>query len=252
MNGKIDMLAATLERAILEEAPKTSHSSANDLIHPQLLSIPSSEYLPRHDGKNEDKPLVGASTECFTRTSFKTVDRFFGFMKICSVSRQYIGTGTLNEDAENNESSVKVFTFNIPVRFGSCRKGFKLCINDTFDNWCLNSIRRLPNDSAVFKLCAEGNATEVERLFAFRKASIYDVNESGQSVLHVSRPFLQYALLMSVLTLQIACNNGHSKICRFLIEEGADVFQTDDLGKYAKNIPLRYHVSLVSMTTGRS
>jgi hypothetical protein len=183
MNGKIDMLAAALERTIVESTPTESHPQENQLNRPRNLSIDSSKQRSIY----EDKFLTGTSLECITRTTFQSTDRFFGMMRISSVSRQYISTGISNEEAENYGYSEKGLTLNILLRFGSCRKGFKLRINDTFDDWCLNSIRRLPNESAVFKLCEEGNALEIEKLFAFRKASVYDVNETGQSILHVSR-----------------------------------------------------------------
>jgi hypothetical protein len=186
MNGKIDMIAAALERTIVATTPKVSKSPTTHLIHDRDLSI-ASKQLPYHEGSGSAR----TSTECFLRTTFQSTDKVFGLLRITSVSRQYISSEILAEETENSEHSENVLTLNILLKFGSCRKGFKLRINNTFDDWCLNSFRRLPNESLVFKLCEEGNCPIVERLFASRKASVYDVNENGQSALHVSRISLQ-------------------------------------------------------------
>src|SRR5436309_1212093 len=133
MNGKIDMLAATLERTSVASTPRVSYASANPLVRPQDLSLTSSVQLPGYEGKG----LAGNSLQYYTRTTFQSMDKLFGLLRISSVSRQYISIGSFNEETENNESG-KILTFNVFLRFGSCRKGFKLRINDTFDNWCLN------------------------------------------------------------------------------------------------------------------
>jgi hypothetical protein len=180
------MVAAALERSVVVNTPKVSNPPTAHLIRNRDLSI-APEQFPYHKSNGS----AGVSTECFLRTTFQSMDKVFGLMRITSVSRQYISSEILNEETENSEPFEKVLTLNVLLKFGSCRKGFKLRINNTFDDWCLNSLRRLTNDSLVFKLCEEGNCSVIERLFDSRKASVYNVNETGQSALHVSHLSLQ-------------------------------------------------------------
>ena len=159
MNGKIDMVAAALERTIVATTPKVSKPPITHLIRDRDLSI-ASKQLPYHEGSGS----AGISTECFLRTTFQSMDKVFGLLRITSVSRQYISSEILTEETENSGHSENVLTLNILLKFGSCRKGFMLRINNTFDDWSLNSLRRLPNDSLVFKLCEEGNCLTIEKL----------------------------------------------------------------------------------------
>jgi hypothetical protein len=73
MNGKINMLAASFERTILESALKVSHTPENHLNRPRDLDITSSKQPSIHEGK----VLAGNSLECFMRTTFQSTDRFF-------------------------------------------------------------------------------------------------------------------------------------------------------------------------------
>ncbi len=173
MNGKIDMIVAALERKVVTTTLKVSNCPTTHLIRDRDLSI-ASKQVPYHESSHS----AGTSTECFLRTKFQSTDKVFGLMRISSVFRQYISSEILNEETENSEASGKVLTLNILLKFGSCRKWFKLRINNTFDDWCLNSLR--PNISLVFQLCEEGNCSVIERLLASRKASVYDLNETGQ------------------------------------------------------------------------
>lgn len=91
-------------------------------------------------------------------------------------------------DDENNLTTTKTFLFEFLIRFTTYWKGFRIMTTNTFDRYTLNVIRRRPAGSKIFQLCEDGDVQAVKRLLDRGEASIYDVDEMGRSLLHVSIP----------------------------------------------------------------
>ncbi|CAD6449241.1 a632d1e1-a570-4e46-b256-dffee697ad99-CDS [Sclerotinia trifoliorum] len=82
---------------------------------------------------------------------------------------------------------------------------------DTFDSYRLDVIRRRPNDSEIFQLCRIGDTGAVKRLLDRGEASIYDVDEYEESLLH------------------IAVCYSDPELCQMLLARGADVYLRNTL-----------------------
>lgn len=116
------------------------------------------------------------------RTSWKSFNLRLGVLSV----RLFLQQQEKAEKAKKRDSSFdKTYVINFLLKFGSCRKGFKFRVNDTFDMFFLNSIRRVPDDSPIFWFCRNGDLESVKKLIYSRTASALDVDNDGWSPLHV-------------------------------------------------------------------
>ena len=67
----------------------------------------------------------------------------------------------------------------------------------------LISYNRVSSDSEIFKACGRGDLCRVQELFRANKASVYDVDDWGKTLLHVS------------------AYRGQLTVCSFLLQNGA-------------------------------
>ncbi|KAK1751467.1 hypothetical protein QBC47DRAFT_391875 [Echria macrotheca] len=126
-----------------------------------------------------------------------------------SVRKSNNGCFALNglEEASLMEKQVRVY-FLPELDFG--KKGFQAVMHQSHNNrgtW--NSIPRLtafnilPQSSRVFKIVRRGELAELQKMLGSGAASLWDQDEFGRSLLFYS--------------------NGQPDMCRFLLENGADV-----------------------------
>ncbi len=121
------------------------------------------------------------------RTICKTINKNFWVLRISTPRRENtVRRGGQGSSTREPDSPVRVWTMNIFVRMGYCRKGLRMSVTGQFDTWCLNPIRHIPNDSPIFRAIGDGDIVEVQKLLDLGKASVYDVDEDGDSLLHVS------------------------------------------------------------------
>jgi hypothetical protein len=57
---------------------------------------------------------------------------------------------------------------------------------ETLQNKSADRMQIVPNDALIFELCREGNVGAIRRLLIHGHASLDDVNEMGETPLHVS------------------------------------------------------------------
>ncbi|THV47080.1 hypothetical protein BGAL_0337g00140 [Botrytis galanthina] len=115
-------------------------------------------------------------------------------------------------DDADNSTTTKTFLVELLMGFTTCRKGFRFTTTSTFDRCALDVVRRRPSDSEIFKLCKNGNIQAVRRLLDRGEASVHDVDERGESLLH------------------LAVSGDDIQLCRMLLDRGADVHWEDDYG----------------------
>ncbi|KFX92234.1 hypothetical protein V490_05501 [Pseudogymnoascus sp. VKM F-3557] len=186
MNSKIEVIFANSIRVDREP----SHCSE---ISPSL-PIPASSEVPIH------------AYNGYSNTSQQPLTRFTLYSNPAQSSSSPQG----NEDAELY-SSTKL-TIKVLIKLSSYTRGLRFQTNNFLNGYYLNSTRCIPNNSPIFKLCQYGDAQGMLKLFSARTASIYDVDQNGQSLLHH------------------ACSSGRLDVCRLLIDLGADIYQPDNTG----------------------
>ncbi|TEY71740.1 hypothetical protein BOTCAL_0087g00070 [Botryotinia calthae] len=135
----------------------------------------------------------------------------FNFRTISTTNRYNDDNGT--DDADNS-TTTKTFLIEFLMGFTTCRKGFRFTTTSTFDRYALDVVRRRPNDSEIFELCGYGNVQAVKRLLDRGEASIHDVSEQGESLLH------------------IAAISKNAHLCTMLLDLGADIYWKDDGGYF--------------------
>ena len=132
-------------------------------------------------------PLPNASPKTMTRT--KCFDIGFGtfyFRSTSPIKPSARDPGKHSQADEDNQFRRKIFVVQFLWKFASCRKGVRICTRNSFDQWTLNTIQRRPNNSKIFRLCRKGDLEGVRQLLQNGDASLYDVDETGCSLLHVS------------------------------------------------------------------
>ena len=162
-----------------------------DILSTNFVTTTLPQPTVSHGGSNQAQRLVTRSV-CgtgHTWTRCKIVNKNFGIVKISTALRESTdGKDEKGSSTQGPESDAWLLTVNISIGMGSCRKGLRFNFKDRFDNWSLNPIRQIPDNSPIFKAIIDGDITEVQKLLDLGKASVYDVNENGDSLLHVSVP----------------------------------------------------------------
>ena len=89
--------------------------------------------------------------------------------------------------------------------------------------YSLRMYRVLPKDATIFDLCIRGDLMSVRMKVFNGEVSIYDQNEYGHTLLHVSfseSPEVTWDLDI-LMILQVAAFAHQAELCEFLVEEGA-------------------------------
>ena len=176
------------------------HSSSPNEVHNEkenthvttICSASRSKALGRPD---ENWGLEYPSTK--TQVSWKAYSAGIGTLTFRSTKTKFTQQRQDFERSEEDDALHKSFAIALVLRFGSCRRGFNLRTNDTFDIWSLNSIRRVFDDSPVFQHCMNGDTQSVKQLVLRGMASPFDVDSSGRSLLHVSVNFYGLRLFLT-------------------------------------------------------
>jgi hypothetical protein len=126
--------------------------------------------------------LSNISTSPQKRRNFNITKRWYGFGW---VQRTYSSFLLETEDCNSYESITTQFLSTAWLRV----PGISVFQTrpHSYGQWTytLTPIYVVPNGSPIFPACEAGNMKEVERLFAARKATIYDMNENGWTLLYV-------------------------------------------------------------------
>jgi hypothetical protein len=180
MNSKIEVIFANSIRVDREPSHCSEISSS--------LPIPASSEVPIHAyngySNTSQQPLTR-----FTRSSYINLFSFIdgsvtSTRTVYSNPAQSSSSPQGNKDAELY-SSTKL-TIKVLIKLSSYTRGLRFQTNNFLNGCYLNSTRCIPNDSPIFKLCQYGDAQGMLKLFSAGTASIYDVDQNGQSLLHVS------------------------------------------------------------------
>lgn len=77
-----------------------------------------------------------------------------------------------------------------------------------------------PRTSLIFEFCREGNISAVTRMISSGEASIDNMTEYGETLLHVSRFPVCHGRLADIL--QFAAGYCHADLCSLFLDHGAD------------------------------
>lgn len=186
VNGRLEILAASFQAITVEQR--------SDQIVSQIVSqncLGSAEVMT-----TESKPLLNArlspvtelvfksSGEVQTRTMQRSLDVGLGLLSLQTTVKSLKTCDAYDGKEKDAKPTRKSFTVRFLCRFATCRRGFRVCTNDTFDNWTFNTIRRRPWDSKIFDLCTVGDVEGVKKLIHYGEASVFDVTQEGWSLLH--------------------------------------------------------------------
>ncbi|KAL9016564.1 MAG: hypothetical protein Q9185_006101 [Variospora sp. 1 TL-2023] len=109
------------------------------------------------------------------------------------------------EDGQKNDQEVQHIVFRSHAnRFLS--KNFSLLCERSFGAWkiSLRSVSNFRIDDPLYRYCASGDLSGIQRLFRSRRASPSDMTHHGYTPLHIAAAF------------------GNAETCRFLLAQGAD------------------------------
>ncbi|KAF7881353.1 uncharacterized protein EAF01_011864 [Botrytis porri] len=164
-----------------------------------------SNFVPSGEWKSSAGSVSRSMNQYNTNFLLGTLN----FRTISTTHRYSDVDGT--DDADNS-TTTKTFLVKFHMGFTTCRKGFRFMMTSTFDRYALDVVRRRPNDSEIFELCIDGNVQAVKRFLDRGEASIHDVDEDGESLLHK------------------AVIRDNKQLCTMLLDFGADVYWKDDYG----------------------
>jgi len=186
IDGKIDVLLANYIRD--QKQYRRRRKTLPLSLMPTEHVVSAAEGLPRFCIHDEPS---NTSQQLLTRLANTSHINVFGFMHGSIITTTTGQSNSLEGDKDAELYSSTKLTFQVLFKLSFYTRGLRFQTNDSLNSWCLNSIRCISNDSPIFTLCQNGNAQGMLRLFRARKASIYDVDEQGWSLLHVriiSRP----------------------------------------------------------------
>ena len=183
-NSRLEILAANCQ-ALTLETPLNPDASPNGKM-PAYSTLAA--LKPMVDKSSGMVPEVMAISNDVVQTwaTQKSLNMGLGILSLQSTTKA-IGTHSNTPTKEKDPNPTrKSFTVRFLCRFTSGRRGFRISANDSFDHWTFNTIRRRPWNSEIFVLCRVGNINGVKRLLDYGEASVFDVDDHGDSPLHVS------------------------------------------------------------------
>ncbi|PMD42284.1 ankyrin [Hyaloscypha variabilis F] len=127
--------------------------------------------------------------------------------------------GEEEDEHQTGESYLTIRPALWLARFG-LKYGIRVAISQSPGNWkhVLNTFRPVSDNSLIFEFCKLGNIDGVRLLLDKGEASTWDTNSKGRTPLHV------------------AAAHGHPRLCKVLLEVGADAEARDDTAKSCFNI----------------
>ena len=195
MHGRLDVLTATIstnqQHLQAENISFGSPPRYQSFLQPAPVSLVRVTQKELWDGPLDqmtNSNVHGADTRIRTTTAFKTIDAGLGILTVRSTSARLLSTCGTKDDS--SESSRKTIVINFLWRFATCRRGFRLSTNETFDSWSFNTIWKRSADSQIFELCKIGNTFGVDELLRYGRASVFDADPEGSTPLHVRLTFL--------------------------------------------------------------
>jgi hypothetical protein len=175
VNGKLDVLAASFSSTSLQSSSNLSSYQIDSTQQcTNAFSSDRTKQLPLGRGHLRRKII--------TQTS---IDAGLGALRIRSTSAKILspnGEPCKDDDDKHNKKS---YVIQLILGFTTCRKGFRISTSSGFDNWTFNTIRRRSSSDEIFQFCEDGNTERVWELLRYGEASVFDVDENGQSLLHV-------------------------------------------------------------------
>jgi hypothetical protein len=190
VNGRLEIIAASFQALTLDR-PSDRYVSPNCPESANIRATESKSVISARPGpipKSISKP----SCVIQTRTMQKALNVGLGMLSFQSTTKSWKACGDCDGKEDDSKPGRKFFTVRFLCRFASCRRGFRICTNDVFDNWTFDTIRRRPWDSEIFRLCRAGDIAGVRNLLDYGAASVFDVDGDGYSPLHARPPTLHW------------------------------------------------------------
>ncbi|KAF7854563.1 hypothetical protein EAF04_010372 [Stromatinia cepivora] len=202
VNSKLDILDTKIS-----SIATTTTSSSHQITHQSSLQL------------MQNRPVSPRHGTTYTNSIFKSIEQyrtnfFLGTFSFRTTSTTYRYDDNDSTDDANNSTTTKAYLVEFLIGFTTCRKGFRVMTTNTFDNYRLDVIRQQPYDSEIFILCWNGDAGAVKRLLDRGEASIYDVDEYGDSLLHRAAACPKPELCQMLLNLEADVNlqNNHGNL----------------------------------------
>ncbi|TGO39087.1 hypothetical protein BHYA_0061g00440 [Botrytis hyacinthi] len=186
-------------------------SSTRQIALQKSQEMTQSSFVPSYGWKGS----AGSVSRSFNQ--YKT-NFLLGTLNFQTISTTHRYSDVDEADDSDNSTTTKTFLVELLIGFTTCRKGFRFMATSNFDRYALDVVRRRPYDSEIFELCRNGNFQAVRRLLDRGEASIHDVNERGESLLH------------------LAVTGDNKQLCTMLLDLGADVYWKDDAGYFPISI----------------
>ncbi|TGO67879.1 hypothetical protein BOTNAR_0034g00390 [Botryotinia narcissicola] len=196
VNSRLDVLTTNISSvATTNSTHQIALQASQEMTQSQLF--PSGGW----------RSSAGSVSKSFNQ--YKT-NFLLGTLNIRTISTTHRYNGDDGTDGADNSATNKTFLIEFLMGFTKCRKGFRFMATSNFDRYALDIIRRRPNDSEIFELLDDGNFQAVKVLLGRGEASVHDVDESGNSLLH-------FASFLS-----------NAQFCTMLIGLGADLYLPND------------------------
>lgn len=195
MNGRLELLSSTLlvdkqarsrlvhhdggtHASIILDSPRISVPKSSSAEISAFSDITSDIQRPR---KPEALPL-----QARTKSSWTSIDAGLARLNLQYYTTTFHDPDKEEDDEGNPIPTNKTFTVNFLFGFSSCRRGFRLSTRNCIDWMTLNVVRRRPGDSQILALCRQGDTMGVQKLLHSGEASLFDTDEEGYGLLHVS------------------------------------------------------------------
>lgn len=155
-------------------------------INSRLVHLNDNHYGKRlsagyHQGQAYPAPLISETTE-IQCLFFK-----YSYQRQVPRASALVDTGRQRRDIQDTPWLRLV----IPSWFLSSRWAFVVTKAVSGWQYSLRMHRILPNDAEVFKMCEQGDVEGLRSSITRREISIYDQNESGHTLLHISAASLE-------------------------------------------------------------
>jgi hypothetical protein len=181
MNGRLELLSSTLSTE-MQTGERITYHNGNPSDHTQDMRC--IDYVAT--ASQRSRASGNSALQTRSKTSWTSINAGLALLSFQTTSTMFYDVEDSGDDETSTIRTKKTFTFNFLWGYSSCRRGVRISTNSSFDSLTLNAIRRRPYDSQIFMLCEEGDTMGVEKLLQTGDASLYDTDEDGYGLLHVS------------------------------------------------------------------
>jgi hypothetical protein len=180
----------------LQKSQAEDDTRCSQLLHTaSLVALPSANPPKEHQGVTIFSSLNNTfnSTIRNRRTILRerTWTSRFGILRIRTYTNKYYLSSEKGSDSATRKAcTLQESEFRFIPSWGSA--GFQLSTSYSSNQWIPSSLRPsfiVPDDSNIFVLCLDtkhDNTLEVLNAFGLGRASPFDTNSRGESLLHVS------------------------------------------------------------------